>query len=322
MAIGSHTYAGSTPTSPAAIQSHFISEVFQPAMRGLVDLARFSKKVEITGKTYNIPSYKKLDIADSVVRGSEDAEFRLSRVEFDGKSADLSLQGNAIEFDNTFVSRNAGVMDVISILKDELQQEMKLQLDKIHKNALDAGNLIMTPTGYASQQVDVGGTPSQAAAANLSVYHFQYLRLLAGDTYAIPMIKQLGAYAYLTRGKACFALKRDPEFQAFHQGIPSQLQKGLVAEIDGIKIYENNEEELFLDNLGTNSDVAEGVLLGDEAMHMFYNGMFNVVMDRGEVAANHFGTKGYIYYKADLGVTLPTNSVEKRRVRHIRVTSS
>lgn len=322
MAIGAHTYAGDTPSTPTAIQDHFLGEVFKPAMRDMVNLARFSKKQKISGLSYNLPSYKKLEVASSVERTSEDAEFRLARVEFDGKTADLKLQGQAIELDETFRKRNLGVMDVISILKDELQQDMALQLDKLHKSALDNGKLILTPTGYSSQQVDVNGTASQAAANNLSVYHYQYLSLLAKDSYAIPFIQGLNAYAYVTRGKACFALRRDPEFQAIHQGVPSYLQGMLVAQVGDVKIYETNEEELFVDNLGTNSDVAEGVLLGDDSMRMFFNSPFEIFMDQNKVAANHFGTKEYLWYKADLNVMIPTDSVEKRRIRHIRVTSS
>lgn len=322
MAIGSHLYSGSTPSSPTAIQDHFLGEVFKPAMRDLVNLARFSKKQKITGLSYNLPSYKKLEIATNVERTSEDADFRLARVEFDGKTADLALQGNAIELDETFRKRNMGVMDVISILRDELQQDMALQLDKLHKSALDNGKLIMTPTGYSSQQVDVNGTASQSAANNLSVYHYEYLNLLARDKYGIPMISQLGGYAYITRGQATFALRRDPEFQAIHQGVPSYLEKSKVAQIGDIKIFETNEEELFVDNLGTNSDVAEGVLLGEDSMRMFFNSPFEVFIDQQKIAANHFGTKEYIWYKADLNVMIPTDSVEKRRIRHIRVTSA
>lgn len=322
MSVGTHTYAATTPSSPSAIQNHFLGEVFKPVMRDHVNLARFSKKQKITGLSYNLPSYKKMDIADSVERANENSDFRAAQIEMDGKSAELKLQGEAIRFNKTLISRNQGVIDVLEIVKSDLRQSMALQLDKIHKAALDGGNLIFTPTGGATQQIDTNGTASQSAANNMQIYHFQYLSLLANDVYAIKKVSELGCYAYITRGRAVFHLRRDPEYRALYQGVPSYLQKGHVAQVDDIKIFETNEEELYADNLGTSSNVAEGSLLGDEAMHMFFNKPFEIFVDMNETAANFYGTEGTLWYKADLGVMLPTNSIEKRRVRSIRITSA
>lgn len=322
MAIGSHTYANSTPSTPTAIQNHFLGEIAVPARRDYTLISQFAKDAKITGASYNVPSFKKLDIPTSVERANENDDFQVSRVEFDGKSASLSQFGHAMELDKTFIRRNLGVIDVLKILEDELRQDMGLRLEKICKSALDGGKLIFTPTGYASQQVDVNGTASQAAANNLSVYHYQYLELLASDTYAIPMINSMGAWPYLTRGGAVFSLKRDPELQAVYQGVPEYLQKYNVGKIGNIQIFQSPEEELFSSTLGTNSNVSEGVLLGEDCLRMFYTSPFQLKMDMGETAANHYAQKGYLWYDADLNVMIPTDSVEKRRIRHIRVTSA
>lgn len=325
MATGIHTYAGSTPASPTAIQNHFLGQIAMPAARDYAALSQFSKKELITGSSYNVPSYKKIEVPTTadVTRAEDPTNFRLSRVELDGKSGSLALFGEAMELDEAFRKRNMGVIDIMKIMEDELRQSMGLRLEILHKAALDTGNLVMTPTGSASQQVDVNGTASQAAAVNLSVYHYQYLSLLAGDTYAIPGIRSLGGnYAYFSRGEAFFALQRDPEYQARHEGVPSSLSNFLVAQVGKVKLFHTPEEQLFANNLGTNSDVAEGVLLGEDCLRMYMNSPFQVFIDQQKSAANTFGTKEYLWYKGDLGVITPTDSVEKRRIRHIRVTSA
>jgi hypothetical protein len=322
MATGSHTYANSTPSSPTAIQNHFLGQIAIPARRDYTLISQFAKNEKITGSSYNIPSFKKLDIPASVERANENDDFQVSRVEFDGKTKSLAQFGHAMELDHTFIRRNLGVIDVLNILEDELRQDMGLRLEKICKSALDEGKLIMTPTGAATQQVDANGTASQAAANNLNVYHFQYLELLASDTYAIPYLNSMGCYAYLTRGGAMFNLLQDSRFIEVHRGLPEYLLKSSVGQIGGIKIFKSPEEELFSSTLGTDQNVSEGVLLGEDCLRMFYTSPFQLKVDMGDTAANFYGQKGYLWYDADLNVTIPTDSVEKRRIRHIRVTSA
>lgn len=322
MALGTHTYGGSTPSSPTAIQNHFLANVVVPAKREMTLISQFARQTKITGLSVTLPSYKKLAIPNSVNSANEYSTVQLSRVEFDGKSANLAFFDHGMEFSKAMVDRNQGIMPVIDILKDELQQELALRLELIHKAALDEGKLVFTPRGYTSFQVDTNGTPSQQATNNLSVYHYQYLDLLASDHYAIPKIASMGCYAYLTRGGAAFSLLQDPLFQAIHTGVPDYLMKNSVGQIGDIKIFKSPEEELFSSSLGVNSNVSEGVLLGNQSMEMFFNKPFEFHMDTEDRMANNFGRSGYMWYRADLGVTLPTDSVEKRRVRHIRVTSA
>lgn len=322
MATGTHTYKNSTPDSPTAIKNHFLGEIAIPAKREYTLISQFAKSEKITGESYNVPSFKKLDVPNSVERVNEDSDFQISKVEFDGKTKSLAQFGEAMVLNKTFLRRNMGVIQVLDILKEELRQNMGLRLEKIAKSALDEGKLIMTPTGASAQQVDTNGTASQAAANNLNIYHFQYLQLLAQDTYAIPMIKSLGAYAYLTRGNALFNLMQDSRMISLHDGVPGYLKKFGVKQIGDIQIYSSPEEELFSSTLGTNSDVAEGVLLGNDCLRMFYSSPFELKVDLGDTAANHYGQEGYIWYDADLNCMIPTDSVEKRRIRHIRVTSA
>lgn len=321
MAAGINLYQD-FPDSPTALKDHYISkEIFEPVMREMAPLSNFSIKEKITGQSITIPNVKEIELIDATI-AQEVGPMTKSKIEFNGKTADLERFGHVIEYSKEHVMRNEGVVQVKPILAKQLQADMAYQLEKQHKDALDTGQVCFIPTGSGAAVLDTDGTPSTAAANNLSLYHFRYLKLLASDTYQIPKLKSLGGYAYFSRGETFFSIQNDPQYQALNQGVPQSMQKFFVAQLYGINLFHTPEESLFLNNIGTNQDVAEGVLLGEGAMHMFYNKPFSISLDEDNKAYNAYGRIGQLWYNADLNVITPKDTNLKREVRHIRVTSS
>lgn len=315
------TYDGSMPSTPTALQDHFITEVFKPAMRNSV-LAQFCKKIRVNGASMNIPSYSKLGVKSSIDRANEQSNFTQSELSLDGKKVDMQLRGHAMVISETMSERNVGVYDIININRDELRQEMKTQIEKIVKQAMDNTPLDYVASGLTSASVTTSGTPTASALYNLNVYHAQRLSLLGADTYAIPKISSFGKYAAVFRGEAFLSLRNDSRWEGYYEGVPEGLKGLVVGEIADLRLFHHDDEEVLSNSIGTNSDVSEGLIFGQDSCWFGMIKPFQFYEDFGQTAANLYGTKRHLWYKADVAADIPSDSANKRRVRVIHWTSA
>ncbi len=320
MAQGVLNYGGDQP-STGALQDHFIAEVFKPAMTRSV-LANYAKKIMTEGNSFSIPSFETLELPSSIDRSDELSAFGVDKLVLDGRVINHVLRGRAMEITETMVNRNRNVYDIISIAREQLSQQMQRGIERIVKEAMDDTPIDVVFTGLASQSVTTTGTPTASATNNLNVYQCQYLSLLMRDTYAVPVLPELGAYAGVFRGDAFLSLRNDARWDAYYEGVPAGLRGFLVGQVADIALFHQDDEEILSNSLGTNSDVSEGLVFGQDACWFGMVSPFQFYEDMGQVAANDFGTKKYLWYKADAAAAIPSTSTNKRRVRVAHITSA
>lgn len=314
------TWASSQPSSPSELQNFFITEVYRPADRQSL-LAQFAKRIMVDGESMAIPSYEKLAVKSSINRPSESSDFSESSLTLDGKRVSMQLKGHAILLNETLINRNKSIYDIINIVKGELQQEMKVQIEEIVKEAMDDTPLKVSLTGLTNFTTATNGTASGTALYNVNIHHLERMALLLTDTYAVPRLN--GSYHGVFRGEAILSLRSDSRFQAAHEGLPAYLQEFQVANVAGIKLYHHIESSVLSNSLGAGG-LSEGLVFGANPCWFGMVSPFQIYMDYAELQANRYGTKKALWYKADCaaGVPFPEDAAEKYRTSVIHVTSA
>jgi N4-gp56 family major capsid protein len=193
------------------------------------------------------------------VRIPED-EFELST-----QSITVSEIGRAVPY--TSLALDLSKYDLENPIQRKLRDQMRLSLDTLAATAFKNGSIKYVPTGAASNNIAVNGTPATAALANMNFFHVEEIRDYLFDTlHAAPV--EGGDYIGIFRTRGLRGIKRDDAWEQWHQYTDPQAKyNGEVGRIEGTRFIETNHANAF-GNIGTSSVLGEGVVFGEDAVAM------------------------------------------------------
>lgn len=160
--------------------------------------------------------------------------------------------------------------DVRDKIQRRLRQQMALSLDTAAAVALKDGMINFIPSSSVAGTFDVDGTPTNTAAANLSVTHVKLIRDYAKDTLHIPGYNGSNKLVCIASTKALRGIKDSPEFIAWNapQNRDQAFTMPWAGEIEGIRFLEADHVQAFSNNKGTNGVLGEAVFFGEDALAM------------------------------------------------------
>jgi N4-gp56 family major capsid protein len=292
--------------------SSFLSPLFQEAEMKMVK----------SGETISIPIVDNLSLPSSVNVNELD-RLPVLKLSITAKTISLAEKGLSVQVTRKSVNRSP--IDILQEHKEMLQRTMSRTLEATVAEALDDMLVKYVATGPVSQNVATNGTAAAAALNNLNFYHARYINNYLRDQLRVPKRSKgraAGKYLGIFRGNAELALRNDPEFVEFNTGVPSSMEKDLVGEIAGIKIVLTDDSNVLANNVGTNSDVSEGFIIGDEAVYMCIMEGLSLKYDFSESYANDYGRFKYIAWHGDIAAGLPADSANAGLVRGLHFTST
>lgn len=311
-----------TDTPTGVIRDHAIlGEVFMQSAYQAKLFSLADKRKVASGNSVTIPSILELDQPTSLVL-AEDQPIPLSKLSITSKAINVSERGRGISVTHLAQSRIPSPIDLLNSCKEQLAQLISRDLEKVCATALKTTQLKYVPTGVASQTITTNGTAGAAALANINVYHLRYLSNYMQDDLRIPMNKQFNGYVGVFRGNGLLSVQLDPEFTQIHQGLPDAFASLKVGRIADVVLFPINDSNVLDNAIGTNNDVSEGILMGDQAVVFGIIDEFKVAYDLSESKATDFGRFKYVAYRGDFGAGLYNDSANAGLVRSIHVTSN
>jgi len=160
--------------------------------------------------------------------------------------------------------------DVRDKIQKRLRQQMALSLDTACATALKDGQINFIPSSPVAGTFDTDGTPTNTAAANLSVTHVKLIRDYMKDTLHVPGYNGGNKYVCLASTKALRGIKDSPEFIAWNapQNRDQAFTMPWAGEIEGIRFLEVDHVQAFSNSKGTGGVLGEATFLGDDAVAM------------------------------------------------------
>lgn len=248
--------------SQGAYQEHEIVSVLRQAIEDSVFMP-FAKRESISsGNTITLPIRGRLAEPTSSLL-VENISIPLQKLSITAKTIEMKERGRGVMFSEKAKSRSP--IDLLSEHRMALSEQMSLDLDSVlSADGFQSGQLKYAPTGAASYNLATSGSFGAAALSNPNFYHIRKLRDLAYRTYLMPKLAD-GKYKYVSSTAGVRGILDDPEFLEINKnGNSSVFQKNLAGTIADVDIIEDNHT--LADNVGTNTDVGEGVFIADEAV--------------------------------------------------------
>lgn len=305
--------------STGAYREHEVAEVFKPAAFASVLFNLSEKRRVASGQSLTIPSYANLTMPSSTSL-AEDELIPVSKLTISAKTIAMGAHGRAVVIGDLAVNRSP--IDVLQAHKEELSLMMQRELEAVIGGVLDDMPVKYVPTGVASQTITTNGTAGAAALNNLNIYHLRYISDYLSDTLRVPFHKKFGSYVGVFRGNAIRSIQEDPEFTEIHQGRPEAFASINCGKIADIVLMKHNDGNVLLNNVGTNSDVSEGFIVGDQPVLFGFIEQIRLIYDFSEGVSTDFGRRKYIAWKGDYGAGLFSDSANAGLVRGLHVTSS
>ncbi len=198
---------------------------------------------------------------------SETTRIPIDTVEMGSRQITLVEMGRGIEHSHLFELLSK--FDIVN----EIQKALKLQMERVMDTAAAAAfkhtdvKVIFIPTSLTGGTWDTDGTPSTAAANNLSFDHMGVISdYMVGDLH-VPFYESDNYVGCFAR-KALRGLKGDPLWQAVHMYLKKGelFFKGEVGMAENIRCVQVNRENALSNSIGTGSITGEGVVFGDEGV--------------------------------------------------------
>lgn len=187
-----------------------------------------------------------------------------------GKLITVGEFGEAVPF--TSFAKDLATFDLQNTVQRKLKDNMKLSLDARAARAFKTAMLKYVPTGAATATTATNGTAPTSALANMNVYHAEQIRDLLYDTYKTPMVG--GSYVGIFRTLGLRGIKRDPEWELWHQYTnPQAKYNSEVGRLEEIRFIETNHGNSTVGGIGlavcgTADVLGEGVIFGEDAVRL------------------------------------------------------
>ena len=285
----------SAPTT-GAYEEHEIGSVLRQAVESTVWLPFANRSNISSGQTLTLPIRGRLSEPTNSAL-TESMTIPLDKLTITAKTITMVERGRGVQ-----VTRKAMNRSPIALLEEHkmaLSEQMGLDFDTVLSNAFQGGQLKYAATGAASYNLATNGTFGTAALSNPNFYHMRKLRDLAFRTYFMPKLAS-GKYAYVTSTAGYRGILDDPEFLEINKnGNSSVFGKNFVGTIADVEVFEDNHT--LADNLGTGTDVGEGVFIARDAVEYAMIQQPTIHYDASDSVATDFGRFVSIAWYGDWG---------------------
>ena len=224
----------------------------------------------------------------------------------------VSEWGRAVPY--TSLSEDLSSFNVENIVQRCLKDQMKLVMDGAAAAAFKTGQIKAEATGVASINFDTGGSATQAAVANMNVYHVEQIRDYMFTTLNVPPYEG-DDYIGLVTTKCKRGLMNDPSWESWHKYTdPTSKYNSEVGRLENIRFIEINNGGALDNTIGTGSVTGEAVFFGADAVAMA------VVEDpelRAKIPDDYGRSKGVAWYGIlEFGLVWTTANAGEARVVH------
>lgn len=214
----------------------------------------------------------------------------------------------------TSFAEDLSAFNVEGMVQKCLKDQMKLVLDGAAAAAFKTGQIKVEGTGVSSANFDTGGTATQAAVANLNVYHVEQIRDYMFSTLLVPPYEG-DDYIGLVTTKAKRGVMSDPAWEPWHRYTdPKAKFNSEIGRLENIRFIEINNSAALDNTIGTGSVTGEAVFFGADAVAMA------VVEDpelRAKIPEDYGRSKGVAWYGIlEFGLVWTTANAGEARVVH------
>jgi N4-gp56 family major capsid protein len=229
----------------------------------------------------------------------------------------VSEYGRAVPF--TSLSKDLSEFDIEGEVQGKLLEQQRLVLDTAAAAAFKTAKTKYIPTGVSAKVLDLDGTASTQAAANMNVFHVEEIRDYLYDTLHAPFADG-DSYIGIFRSLGLRGLKRDPAWEQWHTYTdPEAKASSEVGRVETLRFIETNHAQA-LGKVGAQSVLGEGVVFGRDAVVMAEAQAPEL---RAEMNRGHdFGRSRAVAWYAILAFLLVWDTANAGEAKVLHVTSS
>lgn len=260
-----------------AYTEHEVAPVFEQAIAETQFVKLADRVPYQSGESVTLPAISDLDVPTSDLL-SESQSIPLDKLTITAKTISLNERGRGVMLS----MKNAGrsPLELMNLHKKRLQEQLELSMDLNFATAFKASQLVYVPTGVASYDLATNGSAGAAAVSNINFYHLRKLRDLARRSYLMPKLEG-NAYKLILSTAGFRSILDDPEAISLNQGRGfDSLMGPSRVKIEDVIVEECIHDAALDDNIGTNSDVAEGVFIAREAVKFAMGKMPTISYER------------------------------------------
>ena len=318
--MSSPQYWGADAPSVGAYRENQVSEVFKPAGYASLFFNLADKRRVLMGETLTVPAYENLEFPTSVIL-DEDAPIPLSKLNVTAKTISMNERGRAVAI--TGKTQRRSPFDILQAHKDDIAEMMKRELEEVISTALKTMPIKYVATGAATQTITTNGIAGAAALSNPNIYHMQNIGAYLQDTLRVPMDPRYGSYVGVFRGNGILSIQRDPEWRELHRGTGlTSIDTLQAGKIEDISLFRHNDQRVLDNAIGTNNDVSEGFVFGNQAVLFGFLEQIGLKFDFSESKATDFGRFKYIAWMGDYGAGIYSDSANSDLARGLHWTSN
>ena len=290
--------------STGAYDEQEVSDVFKQSIAQTIWLPFATKKKIESGYTFTVPILSDLDEPTSSEL-NEETSIPLDKLTITAKTISLTERGRGVQVTKKNMQRSP--IELLNAHRTRLAEQMSLDMDTVLGAAFQSGQLKYAATGASSYGLATAGSFTSAALSNANFYHIRKMRDLAFRTYFMPKLGT-GKYAFVCSTASYRGILDDPEFLEINAPQNSSIFQGNSAgTLAGVDIYEDNHA--LADNVGTNSDVGEGVFISRDAVYFGVLDEPSIRFDASENSvATDFGRFISLAWRGDWGAGTSTDS--------------
>jgi len=302
--------------STGAYQVHEVAPVFRQAVANTLFFPRAKRLPMSSGDAITIPIRGSLARPSGGTALTESLSIPLDKLTITTKNLDLSERGRGVMVSR--IAMNRSPIDLLQEHQVTLSEQLALDLDVVAATAFKEGQLVYAATGAASYNLATGGSAGAAAVSNANFYHIRKMRDLAFRTYLMPKLPD-GRYEFIVSTSGVRGILDDPEFLEINKyGNPDIFKKNLVGKISDVDIIECQHDDALDDDVGTNSDVGEGVFIAKDAVYKAMLEMPSIHWDR----THDHGRYTSLAWHGDYGIESSSDSSSAGLARAIYFSST
>jgi len=296
-----------------AYQSHTIAPVFTQAVADTLFMSRATRSQISSGGELTIPSVSKVDLPSDTKVG-ELTSVPLDLMTVSATTVSMFERARGLLVSERNMRRSP--IELLDHVKRTLSEQLSLDLDRVFAEAFKSGKLKYVATGAASYNLAVNGSAAAAALSPANFYHIRKMRDIAYRDYLMPKIG--GSFEFIASTQSIRGILSDPEFLAINAPTrPDVFSGSKVGRINEVDIFECNHDEALDDDIGTNSNVGEGVFIAKDAV------LYGMLADPSIRWEKHDHERFVsLAWVCDYGVGLPNITANAGFARLIHFTSN
>jgi hypothetical protein len=302
--------------STGAYEEHLIAPIFRQAVAETLFVPLASRIPYTSGESATVPIRSSLSRPSGGTALNEALSIPLDKLTITAKTISLQERGRGVMVSSQAIRRSP--IDLLNEHQQALSEQLGLDMDAVFAAQFKAAKLVYTPTGAASYSLATAGTAGAAAANNVNFYHLRKMRDLARRTYLMPAFPD-GRYRFVVSTSGFRSILEDPERVELQSGAGlGSLQAPRRLIFEDVVVMECNHDDALDDDVGTNSDVGEGVFIARDAVRYVMAKMPSIVYDR----THDHGRFTSLAWYGDYGVGTSTDSANAGLARLISVEST